>query len=128
MKHNKVLHEQVVIATVKIHEIPHIAKKDRVQVESLAHGFHLVTINYGFKDEPNLPNDLEACADKGLQLDMMDTSFFVGKETLLPTKTSAMAPWREKLFIAMFRNADSASNYFKLPPNRVVELGTQVTI
>jgi KUP system potassium uptake protein len=128
LKHNKVLHEQVVLATVKIHEVPHVTQEDRLQVEDMTRGFHRVTVNYGFKDEPDLPRDLEACAAKGLQMDMMDTSFFIGKETLLPSLDCEMAFWREKMFITMFRNADSVTNYFKLPPNRVVELGTQVTI
>jgi KUP system potassium uptake protein len=128
LKHNKVLHEQVIIATVRFHEIPRMPQEERIQVEDLTNGFYRVTINYGFTDEPDLPRDLEACAIKRLQMDMMDTSFFVGKETLIPTKACEMAVWREKLFITMFRNADTISNYFKLPPNRVVELGTQVSI
>jgi KUP system potassium uptake protein len=128
LKHNKVLHEQVVLATVKIHDIPHVVQEDRITVQHLSHGFHRVTISYGFKDDPDLPRALEACAQQGLNLDLMDTSFFIGKETLIPKMHSEMAFWREKLFVAMFRNADSVTNYFKLPPNRVVELGAQVTL
>jgi KUP system potassium uptake protein len=128
LKHNKVLHAQVVITTVKVHEVPIVPQKERLQVEDLDHGFYRVTVNYGFKDEPDLPRDLEACAAKRLKMDMMDTSFFIGKETLILNLTCEMAVWREKLFITMFRNADTVSNYFKLPPNRVVELGTQVSI
>ena len=127
LKHNKVLHEQVVLATVIIHNEPYFPTEKRAEITNLAHGFHRVTLNYGFKDEPDLPRDLENHA-AGLNLDMMNTSFFVGKETLIPTASSGMAFWREKLFVTMFRNADSVSNYFKLPPNRVVELGSQVIL
>ncbi|MCX7628195.1 MAG: potassium transporter Kup [Methylophilaceae bacterium] len=128
LKHNKVLHEQVVLATVRIEDIPHVPEHERLAVEHLPHGFHRVRVSYGFKDEPDLPRDLERCARYGLKLDMMDSSFFIGKETLIPRKNSDMAFWREKLFVAMFRNADSVTHYFKLPPNRVVELGAQVTL
>ncbi len=128
LKHNKVLHEQVVLAKVKIEDIPHVPEHERITVEHLDHGFHRVEISYGFKDEPDLPRELDACKQFGLELDMMDTSFFIGKETLIPKLHSEMAYWREKLFITMFRNADSVTNYFKLPPNRVVELGAQVTL
>ena len=128
LKHNKVLHEQVVLATVKIEDIPHVPEHERLEVERLPHGFHRVEISYGFKDDPDLPRELERCAKHGLSLDLMDTSFFIGKETLIPKLHSEMAYWREKLFVTMFRNADSVTNYFKLPPNRVVELGAQVTL
>jgi KUP system potassium uptake protein len=128
LKHNKVLHEKVVLVTVRIGDVPHVPSAERLEVQHLGNGFHRVTVNYGFKDEPNLPVDLEACESHGLVLDMMDTSFFIGKETLIARPNSEMALWREKLFISMFRNADSVTNYFKLPPNRVVELGAQVTL
>jgi KUP system potassium uptake protein len=128
LKHNKVLHEKVVLVTVRISDVPHVEAKERIAVQHLGNGFHRVTVNYGFKDEPDLPRDLEICAQYGLELDMMDTSFFIGKETLIARPNSEMAYWREKLFVGMFRNADSVTNYFKLPPNRVVELGTQVAL
>jgi KUP system potassium uptake protein len=105
-----------------------VPRAERLEVQHMGNGFHRVTVNYGFKDEPNLPLDLEACESHGLVLDLMDTSFFIGKETLIARPNSEMALWREKLFISMFRNADSVTNYFKLPPNRVVELGAQVTL
>jgi len=128
LKHNKVLHEIVVLAKVKIEDIPHVPAHERLTVQHLQHGFHRVEISYGFKDEPDLPRELEACSIYGLNIDMMDTSFFIGKETLIARQNSDIAYWREKLFITMFRNADSITNYFKLPPNRVVELGAQVTL
>jgi KUP system potassium uptake protein len=118
----------VVIATVKVQDVPHVPPGELVAVQELGHGYSRVLVNYGFKDEPDLPRELEDCARHGLPLDVMSTSFFIGKETLIPRRESEMAYWREKLFVTMFRNADSVTNYFKLPPNRVVELGAQVTL
>ena len=128
LKHNKVLHEKVVLVTVRVGDVPHVKRGERIQTQQMGNGFYRVTVHYGFKDEPNLPHDLESCAAHGLTFDMMDTSFFIGKETLIARRHSEMAFWRERLFITMFRNADSVTNYFKLPPNRVVELGAQVTL
>ncbi|HEY8119305.1 MAG TPA: potassium transporter Kup [Methylophilaceae bacterium] len=128
LKHNKVLHEKVVFLTVRIEDFPYIAQEERVEVEKMPHEFYRVTMRYGFKDDPDLPRDLELCEMQGLQLDAMDTSYFIGKESLIATRNSEMAYWREKLFVGMFRNADSITNHFKLPPNRVIELGTQVTL
>jgi KUP system potassium uptake protein len=127
LKHNKVLHEQVVLATVKIHNEPYLPVEKRLDITHLDHGFHRVILNYGFKDDPNLPRDLEEHASE-LHLDAMNTSYFVGKEALIAAADTDMAFWRKKLFVAMFRNSDSVSNYFKLPPNRVVELGSQVIL
>ena len=128
LKHNKVLHDRVVLLTVKIEDIPHTEHEDRVKVEDLTHGFYRVLIHYGFKDEPDVPGELDRCREMGLDLDTMNTSFFIGKESLIATPDSDMAYWREKLFVGMFRNADSITNHFNLPPNRVVELGAQVTL
>ena len=127
LKHNKVLHEKVVILTVKFLDFPHTAKEDRVEVEVLPHDFYRVTVRYGFKDEPDLPRDLKLCAEKGLMLEAMDTSFFIGKEILIASEKSEMAYWRKKIFIGLFRSAETITNQFKLPPNRVVELGSQVS-
>ena len=128
LKHNKVLHETVVLATVKVLDVPHVPEENRMQIENFGHGFHRLVIDYGFKDEPDLPRALELCAGLGLTLNPMDTSYFIGRESLLAKGQSGMAYWRVKLFVTMFRSADSVTNYFKLPPNRVVELGTQVTL
>ncbi|MGQ0442132.1 MAG: potassium transporter Kup [Methylophilaceae bacterium] len=126
LKHNKVLHEKVVILTVRFMDYPHSSPEERVTVESLLYGFYRVTINYGFKDEPDLPRDLRLCNALGLDLDPMDTSFFIGKEILMANEASDMAYWRKKIFIGLFRSAETITNQFKLPPNRVVELGSQV--
>ncbi|MGV3582593.1 MAG: potassium transporter Kup [Methylophilus sp.] len=128
LKHNKVLHEKVVILTVKFLDFPHTSQEERVSVEALPYEFYRVVIKYGFKDEPDLPRDLLLCTQYGLALDAMDTSFFIGKEILLAKEKTEMSIWRKKVFIAMFRSAETITNQFKLPPNRVVELGTQVKI
>ncbi len=127
LKHNKVLHERVVFLTVRFLDFPHTALSDRVEVEVLPHDFYKVTVQYGFKDEPDLPRDLLLCAEKGLALEAMDSSFFIGKEILIAHESSEMAYWRKKIFIGLFRSAETITNQFKLPPNRVVELGAQVS-
>ena len=127
LKHNKVLHEKIVLLTARFLDIPHVLEAERVKVETLPHNFFTVTVNYGFKDETNLPNDLKLCNEKGLKLDPMDTSFFMGKEILIPSKNMGMALWRKNLFIGLFVSAETITNQFHLPPNRVVELGSQLT-
>ena len=126
LKHNKVLHEKVVILTVRFLDIPHAAVEERVCVEVLPHNFYKVIVRFGFKDETNLPRILELYAEKGLKFDLMDTSFFIGKEILIAGKKSGMAFWRKKIFIGLFRSAETITNQFHLPPNRVVELGSQL--
>jgi KUP system potassium uptake protein len=128
LKHNKVLHERVVIVTVEVLDVPRVPPSQRVAVERLPHDFWRVKVYFGFMDEPDLPSALEWCGEQGLHLDLMQTSFFLGRETLIPKLGSRMPLWREKVFIALYRNSGSASSYFQLPPNRVVELGTQVVL
>ncbi len=126
--HNKVLHRRVVLLTVETADVPHVPDRERVAVEELDYGFFRVRVSYGFMDDPDLPVALERCAEFGLKFQMMETSFFLGRETLVSRVAGGMARWREKLFIVMFRNAGSAADYFRIPPNRVVELGTQVEL
>lgn len=128
LKHNKVLHEKVVILTVKFLDVPHTNQEERVSVEAMLHEFYRITVRYGFKDEPDIPRDLALCEARGIYLDPMDTSYFIGKEILIASQTKDMAVWRKKIFIGLFRSAETITNQFKLPPNRVVELGSQVTI
>ncbi|HUW37924.1 MAG TPA: potassium transporter Kup [Rhodocyclaceae bacterium] len=128
LKHYKVVHERMVIVTVKVLDVPRVANAQRVTVEALPNNFWRVRVYYGFMDEPDLPQALEWCAEQGLDLDMMDTSFFLSRETLISGPGTSMVRWREKLFIAMFRNAGSVTSFFKLPANRVVELGAQVVL
>ena len=127
--HNKVLHDRVVLMNVAVEDIPFVPDNERINVKALEHGFWQVRVRYGFKDEPNIPNVMEQCAAYGLKFEMMETSFFLGRETIIPSKQIVgMAFWREILFMWMFRNADSATAYFKIPTNRVVELGTQIEL
>jgi len=128
LKHNMVLHERIVIVTVLVEDVPHVPDIDWVEVQSLPNNFYRVIVRYGFKDDPDIPKALELCERYGLSFDMMTTSYFLGRETLIPRPGSEMAMWREKLFIAMFRNAGSAASFFRIPPNRVVEVGTQVVL
>lgn len=128
LKHYKVLHERVVLVAVNVLDIPRIANAQRVYVEKLSGNFWRVKVFYGFMEDPNLPESLDWCAEQGLDFDLMDTSFFLGRETLIARMNSEMNYWREKIFIAMFRNASSAADFFKLPANRVVEMGSQVVL
>ncbi len=128
LKHNKVLHEKVVILTVKFLDFPHTNQEERVNVEALPYEFYRVTVRYGFKDEPDLPRDLVLCSKYGLTIDAMDTSYFIGKESLIASDKTGMSIWRKKIFIGLFRTAETITNQFKLPPNRVIELGSQLII
>ena len=128
LMHNKVLHEQVVLVSVQVFDLPYVPDIDRVEVKRLRENFWSLVVQYGFMDEPNIPAAMERCAEAGLECSPLDTSYFIGRETLIPKLGSDMAFWREKLFIALFRNAGSATAYFRIPFNRVVELGTQVVL
>ncbi|HEU4852338.1 MAG TPA: potassium transporter Kup [Telluria sp.] len=128
LSHNKVLHERVIFLTVHILEQPYVAYEDRVTVTPLGHECYQVMVYYGFKDEPNIPAALEQCAEQGLPFEMMETSFFIARQTVISAPGQGMVGWREHLFVAMSRNARTAADYFQIPPNRVIELGTQVEI
>ncbi|MBK7333983.1 MAG: potassium transporter Kup [Betaproteobacteria bacterium] len=128
LKHNKVLHERVVFLTIVTREIPYVATEDRLEIKSLGADFHRMLAYYGFKDEPDVPELLEQAARSGFPFEMMETSFFVSRETLVSTRRPGMARWRERLFSSMSKNAVKASDFFHVPANRVVELGTQVEL
>jgi KUP system potassium uptake protein len=128
LKHYKSLHEQVIVLSVEVHDVPYLPASERIALHQLSKDFAQVTVHYGYKDEPNIPLALEQCDIPSLKIDLMDTSFFLGRETLIPKLGSDMAYWRELLFIAMFRNASSAMEFFKIPSNRVVELGSQIVL
>jgi KUP system potassium uptake protein len=128
LKHNKVLHEQTVLLTIATEEVPHVPPTERVSVESLPLGLRRVTARYGFMEDPSIPDILKRCREAGLPFNVMATSFFLGRETLIATKKPGMALWREAIFVWMSRNARSATAFFRIPPNRVVEMGTQVEI
>jgi KUP system potassium uptake protein len=129
MLHNKVLHERIILLNVNLQDIPHVDETGRILVEQLSNGFYRVILNYGFKDDPNIPLALELCGSHGMApVEMMETSFFLGRETIVPNRVPSMPLWRQILFMWMFRNAGTATDFFKLPTNRVVELGTQVEL
>jgi KUP system potassium uptake protein len=128
LKHYKALHERVLILSVKVFDVPYVPDVDRVEVHHQDGNFSQVIVQYGFKDDSDIPAALALCADAGLDIDMMDTSFFLGRETLIPKLGSEMGYWRSLIFVAMFRNAGSATAFFKIPSNRVVELGSQVVL
>ena len=126
--HNKVLHERVVFLTVYMLDEPYVPAGSQVQVNALEHNCWQVNIRYGFKDEPDIPNAMASCGAHGLAFEMMETSFFIARQTVISTPDKGMAPWREHLFVTMSRNARGAADYYQIPANRVIELGTQVEI
>ena len=128
LMHNKVLHERIVFMTVHSKDIPRVMAEDRVKVEPLGHDCYQVTVYYGFKDERDIPAALAQCKALGLEVDPMTTSFFVPRTTVIATAGAGMALWREALYVGMARNARDAADYFKIPTNRVIELGAQVEI
>ena len=128
LKHNKVLHERVILLTVRVEDVPFVAEEKRVEQSDYGSGFYRVVLRYGFMEEVDVPAALAELKGCGPQCKMMDTSFFLARQTLLASSRPGMAIWREKLFAWMLRNAESAMEFFKLPTNRVVELGSQVEI
>ena len=128
LKHNRVLHDRIVLLTVKIADVPVVAADDRCELEDLGHGFHRMILRYGFIEEPDVPAALANVERCGASFRMMDTSFFLARQSLLPSSKPGMSIWREKLFAWMLRNAEGAMEFFRLPTNRVVELGSQVEI
>jgi KUP system potassium uptake protein len=128
VKHNKIVHERNLILTVAIQQIPHIDEDARVVVTPLGEGFYRVKLRYGFMEEIDVPLALQRVTECGKPFAPMDTSFFLGRQTLIASDRPGMAIWREKLFAWMMRNAESAMEFFKLPINRVVELGSQIEI
>jgi KUP system potassium uptake protein len=128
IKHNKVLHERVVILTVLIAEVPYVETDKRCEMHDLGDGFYRVVLHYGFMEETDVPLGLKQMERCGGDFDMMHTSFFLSRQTLLPSRNPGMPIWRERIFAWMLRNAATAMDFFRLPSNRVVELGSQVEI
>ncbi len=128
LSHNKVLHERVIFLTVHMVEEPWVAPEEQAKVIPLGHNCFQINIYYGFKDEPDIPKVLAQCGKDGLEFEMMETSFFIARQTVISTPGAGMAPWREHLYVAMSRNARGAADYYQIPTNRVIELGTQVEI
>ncbi len=128
LNHNKVLHERIILLTVSTIDIPHVPDVERIEVHALGTDFYRAVVRYGFKDDPDVPRALELAAAKGFKFEMMETSFFLSRQTLIPKIGPGMALWQEKLFALMSRNASSATTFFKIPANRVVELGTRIEL
>ncbi|MDR7296958.1 KUP system potassium uptake protein [Pelomonas aquatica] len=128
LKHNKVLHEQNIFVTVKHHEVPWVSHDKRCDVEALGNHCWQVALHFGFKNEPDVPEALEHLKKQGVQLEDMETSYFLSRDIVIPTIGSGMALWREKLFASMHRNASAAADFLHLPTNRIVELGSKVEI
>jgi KUP system potassium uptake protein len=128
LHHNKVLHERVILLTVVTDDIPHVGAEERAEVEPLGQGFFRLTLRYGFMEEPDVPEALVEASERGFAISLDDTTFFLGVETLLVTTRPGMPLWREKLFVLISRNAVRANSFFKIPPERVVELGMQVEL
>jgi KUP system potassium uptake protein len=128
LRHNKAMHERVLFLTVVTEPVPFVSRRRRLDVEALKEGFFRITLRYGFMQDPDVPRALEGVKIGGRKLDPMDTTFFLGRETLIPHGALGMAVWREKLFAMMSRNSTSAMAFFRLPPNRVVELGAHIEL
>ena len=128
LKHNKVLHEKNVILTVRTTETPRVDDDQRLKIEPINDDFKKVTVSYGFMESPNLPKALALCRKQGLKFDIMATSFFLGRRSVVPSAHSGMPLWQDKLFIYLMKNAANPTEFFKIPPGRVVELGAQVTV
>jgi KUP system potassium uptake protein len=128
LQHNKVLHARVVLLTVTTEDVPHVPPDKRIDVETLSEGFFRLVLRYGFMEEPSVPDAISDARAKGLPIDKDDITYFLGRETLLATSRPGMAPWRERLFAVMSRNAMRATAFFKIPPERVVEIGMQVEL
>ena len=127
-KHNKVLHKQVILMSVLGEQVPEVPPERRVKLDVLGRGFCRLTARYGFMHQPNVPEVLEMCRGSELEIKLGDTSYYLGRETLLTTGRSSMSRWRKALFAFVSRNARPATAYFGLPPNRVVELGMQIDL
>jgi KUP system potassium uptake protein len=128
LKHNQVLHDRVLILTVRIEAVPHVDQARRFECEDMGKGFFRVILHYGFMDDPDIPRGLGSLEGCGGAFHPMSTSFFLGRQKVIPSKRPGMAEWREKLFAWMMQSSEGAMDFFKLPTNRVIELGTQVEI
>ena len=128
LKHNHVLHERNVLLTVVVEDKPYVTRGNRFLIKDLGKNFYRVKLFYGFMQTPDIPFALELCGAKILPFDMMTTSFFASRALVVSSVKPGMAKWRERLFIALSKNAMSATDFFKIPPNRVIEMGTQIAI
>jgi KUP system potassium uptake protein len=128
LKHNHVLHERNILLTVVVEDKPYVTKGNRFLIKEMGKNFYRLKVFYGFMDTPDIPAALELCATRGLSFDMMTTSFFISRALIVPSPNPGMMEWRERLFIALSKNAMNAADFFKIPTNRVIEMGTQIEI
>jgi KUP system potassium uptake protein len=128
LKHNKMLHERNFIVSVVTEDIPQVAEGDRVALKQLSERFSLIQLRFGYMETPNVPRTLGTARKLGLKFDIMTTSFFLSRRSLKPAASSGMPRWQDRLFIALSRSANDATDYFRIPTGRVVEVGTQITI
>jgi KUP system potassium uptake protein len=128
LRHNHVLHEKVIILSIRSGDVPSVPARERVQIQELGQGFYRVLAFYGFMETPNVPDIMERASRLGLQTELFTTTYFLGRETLLTTGRSKMSQWRKSLFTFMARNAQTPMTYFGLPPDRVVEIGVQIEL
>ncbi len=129
LKHNKVLHEKNIILTVRTTDRPRVSEADRVHIEPISDDFKKLVISYGFMEQPNVPKALNVCRkQRGLKFDIMSTSFFLGRRSIIPSANQGMPMWQDRLYIFLMRNAANPTDFFHIPPGRVVELGTQVSV
>lgn len=128
VRHNKVIHKTVVLLMVVTEEVPYLADQERLQLENLGDGFYSVTLHFGFAESPDVPKYLEQIKQEGVELDMAQITYFLGRETVLPTDAPGMAIWREKLFALMSQNAQRATAFYQIPPEQVIEIGFQVEL
>lgn len=136
MKHNKIIHQRNVMLKVMIQDVPHLNDSERLRIQKVSHEFYLMTVSFGFKEQPDIPHALSLAEQQGLVFDMMDTSFFVSRERLVPTPNQGLnlrellgfGLWQQKIFVALARNAAPATDFFLIPSNRVVEMGMQLKL
>jgi KUP system potassium uptake protein len=128
LKHYKVLHEKNVVLSIDTSSTPHVTDEERVRIEPIGKTFSRLTVRFGYMETPNVPKALAIARKLGWQFDIMSTSFFLSRRALKPAARSGMPPWQDRLFIALARTANDATDYFQIPTGRVVEVGTQVTI
>ena len=128
LKHNQVLHERNVLLTVVVEDKPYVTKGNRILIKDLGKNFYLVKVFYGFMETPDIPASLELCATRGLSFDLMTSSFFISRVTIISTPKPGMVRWRERLFLTLYRSSMHAADFLKIPANRVIEMGTRIEI
>jgi KUP system potassium uptake protein len=127
-EHNKVIHENVVVLSVITDEVPHVQRKDRISLKTIGNGFYSVVAHYGFMQSPDIYEIADCCKNAGLELAVDQSTFFLGRETLIASERPGMAMWREELFAFMTRNAQRAKNFYNIPTERMIEIGVQIEL